>query len=319
MNKKNSRCQPSKPIPPLPPTFTTKNGKTINTSQAAWEDRANGTEGKVSRINWNVIPSHMDDELILTSKALTIFKLCIIEKFQQRQPGTAAVDFNSIKHFLEWAATNTAIYPFTIPIPFSWADLTEPIFRAYTQYCNDNLKTMGNNANTLRRLYKWGMVRGYSDFDYLTHLALDTIKLQRPKTNKTVLSEDPKKGPLTGEELETLMVPLRAGFGPPTTRATLMLFIETGMRPASATLLKNKDLIVTGSPDYGYYDLDIPVSKQSSSDIQHIRFPISRHLGELLQEVKAGSDGDRMLHWINDKIQLATSGHCFNLGPKHTT
>ena len=110
---------------------------------------------------------------------------------------------------------------------------------------------------------------------------------------------DTVKGPFSPDELLLISNAINEGRGTDEDRAIVMLHLELGHNPNASARLRNKDLIRYETEAGISYHLGIPRVKKRTALRETKQRPISRKLGQLLENLRTGAADDALLHWLS--------------------
>lgn len=267
------------PVKPLyvwrnPGSVIDRNGMPVSTLGQRW--RVNNAV-RSELLNWDLLDTATDVKD--TAKAW------IAHMIESRAPLTAARCFCELKHFIAIAKPMHSLRDVTYPLLETALAKMRSLGTAW-KFC------------MVRRWYRWCVDQAVPGFYEEVAAQLDQIKLPFLKAGLTVMTRDPKRGPLDEQEHWLLRQSVKAGEGDLIERICVMLVLETGARPAQLVLLEQQDFQVyrapTGEP---FHSLAIPRLKQRTVGGWERKWRrISPELGQLIQELVANNHrqhGDR--------------------------
>ena len=257
-----------------PGTVIDRNGMPVSTNGERW--RVNNV-ARSDLINWDLIDTAPDIK--------DTVKAWVVHLIESMAPLTAARCFSEFKHFIA----------ITKPL-YSLHDVTYPVLEAAVA----KMRSLGTawKFAVVRQWYRWCADQAVPGFHEEVAVQLDQIKLPILKAGLTVMSRDPRRGPLDEKEHWLLRQAIKAGEGDLIERVCVMLVLETGARPSQLVLLEEQDLQVYRAPsDEPFCSIAIPRLKQRTvGGYEKKRRRISPDLGVLIQELVAKNHqqyGDR--------------------------
>ena len=217
-------------------------------------------------LNWDLIDTAPD--IKDTAKAWVVHLL------ESLAPLTAARFFCQFRYFVAVAKPLESLHEITYPV----------LEAAVTE-----MRSRGTawKFSAVRRWYRWCSDQAVPGFHEEVAVQLDQIKLPFLKAGVSVMTRDPKRGPLDEQEHWLLRQAVKAGDGDLIERVCVMLELETGARPSQLVLIEEQDLQVHRAPSgESFYSLDIPRLKQRTVNGYEKKWRrISPDLGVLIQEL----------------------------------
>jgi len=257
-----------------PGTVIDRNGMPVSTNGEGW--RVNNA-ARSDLINWDLIDTAPDIK--------DTVKAWVAHLIESMAPLTAARCFCEFKHFIA----------ITKPL-YSLHDITYPVLESAVT----KMRSLGTawKFAVVRRWYHWCADQAVPGFSEEVAVQLDQIKLPFLKAGLTVMSRDPRRGPLDDQEHWLLRQAIKAGEGDLIERVCVMLVLETGSRPSQLVLLEEQDFQVYRAPSgESFYSIAIPRLKQRTvSGYERKWRRLSPDLGVLIQELVAKNHrqyGDR--------------------------
>ncbi len=288
-------------LPQLPKQITTLDGQVVDLQKDSWQCRIAADGGRLLRIKWSKLMniSARDNQPVLGQRALQLVRLYLADRLTRRKSSTVWNDFSAFVYFCQWLSQNEPA-----KFPFAWSHYDEPTAWAFLRQCETTADN-GNRFSRIRVFYEWGIARQYPDFDRPFFQVLKTIRIQGNAKGHHVRFRHPTKGPLSEEEKQLLVRAVQSGCGTDEDRALVMLHLELGANPHALVRLTNRDFIHVRTQHGDFYQLDVPRVKKRTAQRETKRRPISRRLGELLQQLTAGEPDEVLLHWLSVDAPLA--------------
>jgi integrase len=257
-----------------PGTVIDRNGIPVSTNGEHW--RVNNV-ARAELLNWDSIDTAPD--IKDTAKAW------VVHLIESLAPLTAARCFGEFRHFVAVAKPLKSLH-----------DITYPVLEAAVT----KMRSLGTawKFSVVRRWYRWCSDQAVPGFHEVVAIQLDQIKVPFLKAGVSVMTRDPKRGPLDEQEHRLLRQAVKAGDGDLIERVCVMLELETGARPSQLVLIEAQDFQVYRAPSgESFYSLDIPRLKQRTVNGYEKKWRrISPDLGVLIQELLANNHrqhGDR--------------------------
>ena len=248
-------------------TVIDRNGMPVSTNGERW--RLNNV-ARAELLNWDLIDIAPD--IKDTAKAW------VVHLIESRAPLTAVRCFCEFKHFVAVVQPLRSSHAITYPV----------LEAALTK-----MRLLGTawKFSVVRRWYRWCVDRAVPGFHEKVAVQLDQIRLPFLKAGVSVMTRDPKRGPLDEQEHWLLRQAVRAGDGDLIERVCVMLVLETGARPAQLILLEEQGFQVDRAPSGEcFYSLDIPRLKQRTvNGHEKKRRRITPDLGLLIQQLVANN------------------------------
>ena len=257
-----------------PGTVIDRNGIPVSTNGEQW--RVNNV-ARAELLNWDLVATAPD--IKDTAKAW------VVHLIESLAPLTAARFFCEFRHFVVVAKPLKSLH-----------DITYPVLEAAVT----EMRSRGTawKFSAVRRWYRWCSDQAVPGFHEEVAVQLAQIKLPFLKAGVSVMTRDPKRGPLDEQEHWLLRQAVKAGDGDLIERVCVMLELETGARPSQLVLIEEQDFQVYRAPSgESFYSLDIPRLKQRTVNGYEKKWRrISPDLGVLIQELLANNHrqyGDR--------------------------
>ncbi len=288
-------------LPQLPKQVTTVDGQVVDLQKDIWQCRVAADGGRLLHIKWSKLmnTSARDNQAFLAQRALQLVRLYLADRLTRRKSSTVWNDFGAFVCFCQWLSQNEPA-----KLPFSWSYYDEPTARAFLRWCETTADN-GNRFSRIRVFYEWGIARQYPDFDRTFFQVLKTIRIQGNAKGHHVRFRHPTKGPLSEVEKQLLVRAIQSQCGTDEDRALIMLHLELGANPHALVRLTNRDFIHVRTQHGDFYQLDVPRVKKRTAQRETKRRPISRRLGELLQQLTTGEPDELLLHWLSADAPLA--------------
>ncbi len=291
--KQRSSSEDLVSLPAIPSMVISMDGQKIDTSTDQWRIRKSADGGQIALINWASLES-ISGAPRLSERTKQLIKLYLAERIMRRKAATVLNDFGMFHRFFRWSAVHTDLRS------FDWSDLSEAIGRSFLGHSVKHAADKGNYFSRLRTFYEWGVAHQYPDFDRRTLLILQSITAPGNSKGHHVRFRHETKGPLSPDEKLLVSRSLTAGKGMDRDRVIVMLHLELGLNPNSASRLKNKDFKRFQIGDVVEYQLDVPRLKKRTARRETKRRPISKRLGELIENLQQGGTEAPLLHWLTD-------------------
>jgi integrase len=285
-------------LPAIPLRVRSMDGQEVDTSSDVWRLRASADGGKLITIKWTKL-ERAPSPPVATERARMLVKLYLAERIKQRKASTVGNFYEAVLRFAQWLARQAAvIFPASPPPSFNWSDLTEGIMRGFLAQGIVHTACNGDDFYRLRRFYEWGVVRQYPDFNSTLLRILKSIKTFGSPCGHHVRFRDQLKGPFSPDELLLIRRTIQAGAGTDRDRAVVMLHLELGLNPNATARLRKQDLKRYETESGVFYQLDVPRVKKRTTQRETRRFPISFHLGRLLEQLEPEGSDEYLLHWL---------------------
>ena len=252
-----------------------RNGIPVSTSGENW--RVNNV-ARAELLNWDLIDtaSRYQGHRESVGGAFARIKLA---------PLTAAQLLLRVQAFLALAKPLKSLHEITYPV---------------LEASGKEMRSRGTawKFAAVRRWYRWCADQSVPGFHEEVAVQLDQIKLPFLKAGVSVMTRDPRRGPLDEQEHWLVRQAVKAGEGDLIERVCVMLVLETGARPSQLVLIEEQDFQIYRAPaGESFYSLDIPRLKQRTVNGHEKKWRrISPDLGVLIQELLANNHkqhGDR--------------------------
>jgi hypothetical protein len=266
-------------------------GQKVDASTDKWRIRRSADGGAIELINWKLLES-IPGSAALSERAKQLIRLYLVDRITRKKAATVNGDFKMFQAFFKWLFVNADLHS------FDWSDLSEGIGRAFLDHSIKHTANKGNYFSKLRTFYEWGVAHQYPDFDRGTLLILQSITAPGNSKGHHVRFRHETKGPLSPDEKLLVSRSLTAGKGTDRDRVIVMLHLELGLNPNSASRLKNKDFKRFQIGDIVEYQLDVPRLKKRTAHRETKRRPISKRLGELIEKLQQDEAEAPLLHWL---------------------
>ena len=294
----NQRTRPSwseeiVSLPTVPSMVISVDGQKVDVSADKWRIRRSADGGLLELINWRLLES-ITGSAAPSERSKLLIRLYLADRITRKKAATVTNDFRMFGVFFKWLVVNSDLHS------FDWSDLSEGISRAFLDYSIKHTADKGNYFSRLRTFYEWGVARQYPDFDRRTLLILQSIIAPGNSKGHHVRFRHETKGPLSPDEKLLVSRSLTAGKGTDHDRVIVMLHLELGLNPNSASRLKNKDFKRFQVGEMVEYQLDVPRLKKRTTQRETKRRPISKRLGELIENLRQGETEAPLLHWLAD-------------------
>jgi len=294
----NRQTQPSQSeeilsLPTLPSMVISMDGQKVDVNADIWRIRKSADGGAIKLINWKLLES-IPGSAALSEHTKHLIRLYLADRITRKKAATVQNDFEMFLTFFKWLFVNANSHS------FNWADLSEGIGSAFLDHLIKHTANKGNEFSKLRTFYEWGVAHQYPDFDRRTLLILQSITAPGNSKGHHVRFRHESKGPLSPDEKLLVSRSLTAGKGTDRDRIIVMLHLELGLNPNSASRLKNKDFKRFQVGDAVEYQLDAPRLKKRTAQRETKRRPISRRLGELIERLQQGEAEAPLLHWLTE-------------------
>ncbi len=294
----NQQTQPSQSeeivsLPTVPSMVISMDGQKVDANADKWRIRKSADGGAIKLINWKLLES-IPGSAALSERAKHLIRLYVADRITRKKAATVQNDFDMFLTFFKWLFVNTDLHS------FDWSDFSEGISRAFLDHSIKHTADKGNYFSRLRTFYEWGVAHQYPDFDRGTLLILQSIIAPGNSKGHHVRFRHETKGPLSPDEKLLVSRSLTAGKGTDHDRVIVMLHLELGLNPNSASRLKNKDFKRFQIGDIVEYQLDVPRLKKRTAHRETKRRPISKKLGGLIEKLQQGEAEAPLLHWLAD-------------------
>lgn len=288
-------------LPQLPKQVTTLDGQAVDVQGDVWRLRVSADGGQRFYIKWATLISitTKDNSPVLAQRTIQLVRLYLADRLTRRKSSTVRNDFSAFVSFCQWWRQNEPTKQ-----PFVWDYYDEPTARAFLRWCETTADN-GNRFSRIRVFYEWGTAHQYPDFDPAFFQTLKTVHTQGNAKGHHVRFRHPTKGPFSEAEKQLLVRAIQSQCGTDEDRALVMLHLELGVNPHSLVRLTNRDFIHIRTQHGDFYQLDVPRVKKRTAQRETKRRPISRRLGELLQQLTAGEPDEVLLHWLSADAPLA--------------
>ena len=280
-------------LPTVPSMVISMDGQKVDVSTDKWRIRRSADGGMIELIDWRRLES-IPRSAAMSERSKLLIRLYLADRITRKKAATVQGDFKMFVAFLKWLFVNTDLHS------FDWSDLSEGIGSAFLDHSIKHTANKGNYFSKLRTFYEWGVARQYLDFDRRTLLILQSITAPGNSKGHHVRFRHETKGPLSPDEKLLVSRSLAAGKGTERDRIIVMLHLELGLNPNSASRLKNKDFRRFQVGDVGEYQLDVPRLKKRTAHRETKRRPISKRLGELIEKLQQGEAQAPLLHWLTE-------------------
>jgi len=268
-------------------------GQKVDATTDKWRIRRSADGGMIELINWRRLES-IPRSATVSERSKLLIRLYLADRITRKKACTVHGDFKMFVAFFKWLFVNADLRS------FDWSDLSEGISRAFLDHSIKHTANKGNYFSKLRTFYEWGVARQYPDFDHGILLILQSIIAPGNSKGHHVRFRHETKGPLSPDEKLLVSRSLIAGKGTDRDRVIVMLHLELGLNPNSASRLKNQDLKRFQIGDIVEYQLDVPRLKKRTAHRETKRRPISKKLGELIEKLQQGEAEASLLHWLTN-------------------
>ncbi len=279
-------------LPSIPPRILSRDGVIVETHLAIWRLSGNESVGKKFRIDWDLLNRYP----FLTERACHLLKLFLSHQLTRRRASSVSTTYRRLRSFLRWLS----VLPRDVfhPHNFNWSDLSEGVARAFLEWSVKHTAKKGDEFSCLRVFYEWGVAHGYADFQRDILNRLKSIKAPGHATGHNVRFRHPIKGPFSSDELFQIRNALQAKKGTDQDRAIVMLHLELGMNPYASIQLTNADFKRYETKQGITYQIDVPRVKKRTIHRETKRRPMSKVLGQLLEQLQQGGPEEPLLHWL---------------------
>lgn len=280
--------------PQLPAVAYTRDGQEIRPNDDLWSFRKRGDGGGVLSLDWSTLHG-------LSPKMTQIAKVMLAGRASTHAPYSTRNDFEMLRRLGAWYRDS----PTAERTELDWSRIDTKLCERFLAFGMTGAHR-GNEFARLRDLYRFGVLAlRHEDFSEAVLLALETIRAAGNLKGNAVRDGDPEQGYFTPPEIDLILERLGADAGTPEQRASVWLALETGRNALQYTLLLNSDLtrvsvIVQAKPRRLYQINTRRIKKRTVVD-GRVSWPISEALGDFLWSLRHGSDGDRLLSWLDEE------------------
>jgi integrase len=286
-------------LPALPESVLTKDRQELDTSGDLWQLRANADGGGMVDVDFRSLSA------VASPRFTAIAKLFVARKARV----SATHSLKNIAQALGRAARFWRDRKSDAKVDWGRLDLAA-CQALLTHGLRSPTGVGGNDFAHVRALYEWGChFARLKDFNPLVAMDLRSIRAPGNLKGQRVLSGDPETGPFSPEEVELLDQAIRAGTGDSRSVVLVQIFQELGLRPIQVLRTRWSGLrkyeartVDAGQPRVmTRYTLSIPRAKERGENrIEEVR-PISRLLGDRLEELKPHATGAEtaLLWWLH--------------------
>jgi integrase len=306
-------------LPPIPPVTMTKDRQIVDTSGQIWTFHASNDSGKpvdsgksvdsgkpvaigkLMTLKWNLLREDFKPGRVL-QKAIHLFQLYLIRRMQFSGTHTIRNDFETFRRLLRWIAQN-CLPPSK---EFTWGVLS---YSTFAQFLEHGMTTgnRGNDFAKLRDFYKWAAFGKYAGFDRQLALALKRIRAQGNVKGAAVRFRDKTKGPFDAAERKMIIAAIDRKASSRRDRACVMIHLELGPNPLAVVKIRSSELTKyevkvaeEGRPrSLVRYKIDLPQIKKRKEKRETKPKPISKELGQLLEELKSKDPNAQLFHWLD--------------------
>lgn len=283
-------------LPEVPDSVVSFDGQCIETASLQWRMLAAADGGRVITINWMLLYAvTVADKPVFSERARKLVRLYLADRLTRRKCHTVHNDFLAFLSLARWLARQPNA---RARASFDWSQYDEDVARGFLAWCETQSAINGIHFSRLRMFYEWGVAREYSDFDVRFLRILKAIPSRANAKGHHVRFRHVTKGPFSLSEKQHLIQAVKAQRGTDKDRAVIMLHLELGLNSGATARLVNGDLIHVHTQQGDFYQLAVPRMKKRSAHRETKRRPISRTLGQLLQELQRGEAHEPLLHWL---------------------
>lgn len=285
-------------LPPLPLRILTRDGAVIETDTNIWQLANFSERGKKHRIDWNLLNEGIVKSFV-TTRSLYLVKLYIADRISSRKFSTAKLNYYSLRYFIHWLINHISDFPMLSSTQsFSWLQMSEELARAFLEWCVQHTARKGGEFVCLRAFYRWGVARGYPDFQQSTLYFFQSIRAVNNAKGHNVRFRHLTKGPFSSDELFSIRRAIQEKKGTEQDLAIVMLHLELGLNPYASVQINNADLKCYEVEHQVMYQIDVPRIKKRTTHRETKRRPISNALGQLFEQLQRGNPEDPLLHWL---------------------